>query len=155
MRFLADVMLEKTARWLRMAGLDVEKPTVQDDELILMHAKKNRLILLTCDEELYKKSVLSEADALLVPDASFEKQVAFIAGKFDIPLPDDIEPARCPVCNGVLEIEKPKDAKDIVPAKVYKLHKKYWKCKDCGKVYWKGTHWDKISDTIKRIKKEK
>jgi len=56
-KFLADGMLGKLTRWLRMLGQDV-KYSVQlgDDELLAM-AKKEHRVLLTRDFELYQRAI--------------------------------------------------------------------------------------------------
>lgn len=153
--FVADVMLEKTARWLRLLGFDVKKLIMQEDETLLLYAKQNSLTLLTCDKELFKKAVLSEVDALLIPDDSFERQVAFVLETYGCSIPERIKPTRCPLCNGLLNLAKRSEVKGKVPNKVYKTHSTFWTCNGCNKVYWKGTHWNRIKKTFKKIKKMK
>ncbi len=150
-RFVADVMLEKVARWLRIMGLDVAPPTAEEDDLILMYAKNEHRILLTCDKELYKRAVREGVDALLVPDGQFIKQVAYILATYDIPVPSSVVPQRCPLCNGLLEEVRPSQVKGDVPPYVYRRKRKFWRCTLCNKVYWKGSHWTRIRKTLKKI----
>ena len=55
MKFLADAMLGKLTRWLRMLGQDVEYSTKLSDDELLASAKAEGRILLTRDFELYQR----------------------------------------------------------------------------------------------------
>mgnify|MGYP006307509817 CR=1 FL=1 len=59
---------------------------------------------------------------------------------------------RCPVCNGMLDLVDKETVEDEVPEKVLKENDRFWKCTDCGKVYWPGGHWEKIIETFEKYK---
>ncbi|MCK4405879.1 MAG: DUF5615 family PIN-like protein, partial [Hadesarchaea archaeon] len=62
MRFVADGMLGKLARWLRLAGHDViyignlKVPASEQDDVLLELAKLKRRVLLTCDLALHRRA---------------------------------------------------------------------------------------------------
>lgn len=31
-------------------------------------------------------------------------------------------------------------------------HDKFWLCKKCGKVFWQGSHWERINENVEKIK---
>lgn len=60
LKFIADGMLGKLTRWLRMLGQDVEYSNNMEDSQLLTIAKEDDRTLLTRDFELYqdRKSVV-------------------------------------------------------------------------------------------------
>ena len=66
MKFLADSMLGKLARWLRMLGHDVTYNVELDDNVLLEVAKKENRVLLTRDLELYQRAIDKDLDAFYV-----------------------------------------------------------------------------------------
>jgi uncharacterized protein with PIN domain len=59
-KFLADGMLGKLARWLRILGHDVIYLVEFEDSELLKLAKKEESVLLTKDLELYKRTIGKE-----------------------------------------------------------------------------------------------
>ncbi|PJB21075.1 MAG: hypothetical protein CO114_07255, partial [Euryarchaeota archaeon CG_4_9_14_3_um_filter_38_12] len=53
MKFVADIMLGRLARWMRLLGFDVLYPDTSDDKELLKFADER--IILTRDKELGKK----------------------------------------------------------------------------------------------------
>jgi uncharacterized protein with PIN domain len=62
-KFLADGMLGKLSRWLRMLGQDVIYSVEFDDSELLELAKREDRVLLTKDLELYKRTIGKGMDA--------------------------------------------------------------------------------------------
>jgi uncharacterized protein len=56
-----------------------------------------------------------------------------------------LNPQRCTICNGILR-EAVKQTNCQFPAQ-----EKIWECEGCGKLYWAGSHWKKIEETLKKI----
>ncbi len=151
--FVADLMLKKLARWLRILGVDTVYPDVIEDNDILKLAKKEGRVLLTQDVELASRAGKYGVRACLVPrDDIFEKQIASVFKEFHLEL-DFPEKTRCPQCNSSLEIVGKTEIKgnSNVPEKVFEKQSKFWLCCNCGKVYWEGSHWEKIEKSVKKI----
>ena len=84
MKFLADSMLGKLVRWLRMLGQDVTyNVKLNDNELLKLANKENR-VLLTKDLELYKRAVAKDIDASFVRGKSESERLAEIANRYDL-----------------------------------------------------------------------
>jgi hypothetical protein len=61
--------------------------------------------------------------------------------------------SRCTICNSILEEVNKNKIKDKVPEKVFSNNDVFWFCSNCKKVYWKGSHYDKMVNKINKIKK--
>jgi len=149
MRIVADNMLVKLARWLRLGGISVENAPYTVDNKIIGFVKRKKALLLTSDKQLARRSRRMGFDVLLINDTSLDKQIAYVIRALNLKpkLPSMI----CPLCNGKLNRISKSSVKDLVPKKVYALHKNFYKCSKCGKIYWRGTHWKRIKERYKRV----
>ncbi len=150
MRFLADEMLKKTCRWLRILGADCEFiEELKDDEIILL-AKRKKRPLLTSDVGLFRRMHKRNLPVLLLEENDIAKQLMKISNAYPLKLSFPLR-TRCPKCNKVLRQVAKKSVKGKVFARVYSAHSSFWKCPKCGKIYWEGTHWKEISGVARRI----
>jgi len=142
-KFLVNSMLGSMAKKLRICGFDtVYKVHLKDDDLIEMAKEENR-ILLTSDEELSLRALKRGVRSILIKGKNDEDRLVELFKALDI---KDLylEIIRCPLCNGELyEVEKEEVKNKVFPS-VYKQHNKFYLCKRCGKIYWEGSHWEKI-----------
>ncbi|MFH0971686.1 MAG: Mut7-C RNAse domain-containing protein [Candidatus Micrarchaeota archaeon] len=157
MRFLADVMLQRLARWLRLLGLFVEQPNATDDDEIILHCSKNDLILLTRDSRMSQKA-MNYCRCFLVKPSAIEEQILAVCIEFGVNLskikPEDIpSEAICSMCNGELKKVPRLSVKARVPPNSYKHSKKFWFCTTCKKIYWEGSHNKKIQQEFKQLQK--
>jgi uncharacterized protein with PIN domain len=146
--FLLDVMLSRLAVYLRLCGYDtvcaLDRDEERDGELLAMADREGRT-LLTRDVQLAERgdhvSLLQAAD----PPGQLHKLAA--AG---LTIEPATEPVRCGRCNGeiaVAEGETPDYAPD--PEDV-----EQWRCRDCGQVFWKGSHWDRMTRALREAREE-
>ncbi len=63
----------------------------------------------------------------------------------------DLERTRCTACNGPLENVAKELVRDRVAEGTWSVHSEFWRCRDCGKVYWQGAHWRNIRGRLERI----
>lgn len=151
-KFLADAMLKKLAEWLRILGIYCEYDFVvgKPDSEIMDYAKKNRLILLTRDAKMVPSLEKRNVDYLLIGSMDTSEQLAQVlrAYGYRIGFP---EYTRCPSCNGEFRIVRSVD-RSQVPPNVYARKRKFWICKSCGKIYWKGGHWKNMYKTIRKVR---
>ncbi|MEN2994606.1 MAG: Mut7-C RNAse domain-containing protein [Thermodesulfovibrio sp.] len=150
-RFIADVMLGSLSRWLRLFGFDtLYKNSFTDRELIKISIQENR-ILLTRDTALSKCKLLKKV--LLIQSEDTKEQIievlSFIPKSFDLL---NLKP-RCPICNGEVENTIREKINGQIPDYVLLSQKDFMICKSCGKIYWHGTHKDKIDEIKKEILK--
>jgi uncharacterized protein len=142
---IIDAMLGRLARWLRFAGYDaVFWREGSDDELIAAARSQGRLIL-TKDRALSGRrgvdAVRIDADAL---DGQMAEARAALAERGPAPEPF----TRCAECNGAIVDLLRADAVGLVPPYVWQTQREFRRCKQCGRVYWKGTHWPAVQGRL-------
>ncbi len=148
-KFLADSMLGRLARWLRLMGYYVEyaKSNLDDIEII-RRCKQDELFLLSRDKELcsrYKPSMYMESDR------HFE-QLRAVISRFH---PDEtLYFTICPICNGVVEKQSISSCSEKLPDSVRERFDYVYICQVCGKVYWEGSHFEAILGTIKDLEND-
>jgi len=143
MKFVADIMLGRLARWMRLLGFDVLYPDTSDDKELLKFADER--IILTRDKELGKKE-----NVFLIKSVKIDEQLNQVINELNLKISRPL--SRCSVCNQILaEVEK-SSVKALVPERIYNNHDTFWRCPDCNRIYWKGSHYDKIMDTVSRLK---
>ena len=55
---------------------------------------------------------------------------------------------RCIECNSELEERDPAVVADRVPAYVRQTQTRYSECTECRRVYWSGTHWQRMREVL-------
>ena len=103
MKFLADGMLGKLARWLRILGHDVIYLVEFDDSELLKLAKKEERVLLTKDLELYKRAIGKGMDSYYVEGKTESEKLAEIAKRYGLLLKMNMDRSHCPICNTQLK----------------------------------------------------
>lgn len=144
-RFVADNMLGRLARWLRLMGYDtLYAREAEDAEIISLSISEDRIIL-TRDRQL---TLRRGARAFYIPEIMLEKQLKLVSSKFGLHFREDS--MRCGVCNGLLGVTDRQAVKGRVPDGVYQRNELFHECVSCGHVYWRGTHWTRIRAVIGR-----
>ncbi len=147
-RFILDTHLGRLARYLRMLGFDaLYRNNYGDDELARASVAEGR-ILLTRDAGLLKRGIITHG--YWVRQTDIGGQVLEIVGRFD--LAARVAPfQRCLRCNALLRpVEKDTIAARLPPM-VRREHREFQKCPDCGRIYWKGSHYDRMQRWIQRV----
>ncbi len=147
-RFVLDSHLGKLASYLRMLGFDtLYENSYNDKELADLSAGKKR-ILLTRDRGLLKRSKVTHG--YLVRSERPREQVEEVLRRFD--LNSDIRPFRlCLLCNKVLQDASVAEVEEKVPPRVKEAVKDYKRCPHYGRIYWRDTHYRKMSGFIRSL----
>lgn len=140
MKFIADVMLGRLAKRLRLLGFDVlYNRTFDDNEIIRLSLEQHRLIL-TRDRPLSERPLAS--NHLFITSEDVNKQLKQVLSVFPS---DNTRPlTRCSECNTALSAITKENVKDLVSQYVYDKHERFLRCATCGRVYWTGTHVSKM-----------
>jgi len=147
-KFVVDHMLGRLAKWLRILGYDtVYSASLDDPDLVRISQAEGRL-LLTRDTGIARRKGVQ---CLLVTADKVEEQLLEVARRCGLRL--DGEPmSRCIRCNVVLS-EIDRDAvRGEVPSYVWQTQSTFRRCLVCGRLYWRGTHWDRMRERIAAIK---
>lgn len=149
-RFVADVHLCKLARRLRLVGLDTAYRADANDAELATLAARERRILLTRDQGLLKRRLVMHG--YFVRETRPHPQLVEVLRRFG---PLDLRPlSRCLRCNGLLR-EVPKSAIDaaLLP-RTRKHYDRFETCDGCGRIYWKGSHWERLMHAIDIAREE-
>ena len=148
-KFIADVHLGRLARYLRMMGFDVLYKNNFDDKEIITLSLSERRAILTKDRGILKYNEVTHG--YWIRSTKIKEQVIEVIKRFD--LKNVIkEFSRCIECNSALEsIPKSKIIAEL-PPKVSKSQESFSICPSCKKVYWKGTHHQKMLSFIQSVK---
>jgi uncharacterized protein len=144
MKFIADVMLGRLAKHLRLLGLDVlYNRTLDDNELIRRSLEESRTIL-TRDTGLVGRPLAADHIFIATNDLAGQiREVLDSSGLDGLPLPL----TRCSECNEPLAPVPREEARDLVPDYVYEKNEEFLGCRKCGRIYWKGTHTKRMAFT--------
>ena len=141
-------MLGGLARWLRMLGQDVVYSVKLDDNELLDLIKKEGRVLLTRDLELYKRAIARGLEALYVENKMESERLAEVAKRYSVPLEIDMNRAHCPICNTKVQAAPKDELKDRLQTNTYAHYNQFWRCPNCGQIYWQGAHWKQIIKTL-------
>ncbi|HTT40583.1 MAG TPA: Mut7-C RNAse domain-containing protein [Burkholderiales bacterium] len=148
LRFVADAHLGGLARLLRMLGFDtLYSNTLSDERIRAISAVEGRIVL-TRDRELLKCRGITHGCYLhaLRP----RDQLREVAERLQ--LVGDARPfTLCLHCNlGLARIDKSAIA-DRIPPRVFEHYERYSWCIGCDRVYWEGSHWERMRTLLSEL----
>jgi len=139
-QFVADTMLGKLARWLRILGYDTLYYRDIADRVLVQIARSQKRWLLTRDTILLKEH--RPDDYTFVQYDHLQDQLRQVVTELGL----DMERLlmRCLECNEVL-VDLPREkAGVLVPPYVLKTQEHFSQCPGCKRAYWAGTHYQRI-----------
>ncbi|MGK9369397.1 Mut7-C RNAse domain-containing protein [Melioribacter sp. Ez-97] len=150
-RFILDVHLGRLARYLRICGFDsLYRNDFSDEEIIDISVNEKRCIL-TRDVGILKNNKVVRG--YWIRNQSPVKQLREVVGRFD--LAGAVQPfSLCIECNVKLNKTEKEKVENLLPPKVKKINTEFYRCPNCKKVYWKGTHYKKMIELIRTIQHE-
>ena len=139
-RFIADAMLGKLAKWLRIMGCDVEYFSEIPDKELAKRACAEKRIILTRDTLLIRRRKV-RGNYFFVEGDSYKDQLRQVVQHFSI------DPAarlltRCLICNALLNDIDRTQVEYRVPQYVYETQAVFRVCPLCSRIYWHATHKD-------------
>ncbi len=147
-RFLCDAGLGGLARWIRAAGYEARWiPDIDDDDLV-REAQEGNETILTTDSMLMERRLLRDAivPAVFVPPTMkpFD-QLTAILEELKLPLRE----TRCMACGGKLNPVSKEAMRERIPPRTFRWLDDYFVCEACGKLFWHGTHWQRIQRRLR------
>jgi uncharacterized protein with PIN domain len=128
-------------------GHDAQYSTADDTELLEI-AKQEKRVLLTRDLALYQQASARGTEAYYVEGNTESERLAELAKRFGIPLEIDLKRSLCPKCNTNLINAPKEEIADQLEKNTLLHYDEFWRCPNCGAVYWQGSHWTKIRATL-------
>ena len=147
-RFVLDIHLGKLATSLRMLGFDtLYRNDYADEELAHISSTEDR-ILLTRDRGVLMRSVVTYG--YYVRETNPQQQVVEVLRRFD--LFGSVAPfQRCLRCNGLLSPVSKETIIDLLPPQIQQSVDEFHHCLECGQIYWKGSHYERMQKFIKGV----
>jgi uncharacterized protein with PIN domain len=156
-KFIADGMLGKIAKKLRIFGFDTEYLANTDDNTLIQMSINNNRTILTKDRQLYVRSLKLNVHCFLITLENEFENLVIIMREFNITYIFSVtnKYTRCTLCNGSLkEVIKSSFIEPSIPKKVFDNGEIFFKCSICKKIYWNGTHIQEINQLIDNINKK-
>jgi uncharacterized protein with PIN domain len=147
-RFIADVMLGKLAKWMRILGWDVDYDNRITDSQLLRIARKEKRTILTRDRRMIEERKVD--DYLLIENDDPEVQLREVVRRYGRPREERIL-ERCLRCNVLLESRDRGSIESIVPEYVASIHRRFSSCPSCGRIYWRGSHYLQMVERLKAM----
>ncbi|WP_210686532.1 Mut7-C ubiquitin/RNAse domain-containing protein [Mycolicibacterium sp. GESEQ-9] len=147
-RFVVDVNLGRLARLLRVLGFDVWWSSDADDQTLADISLDQQRILLTRDRGPLKRRTITHG--LFVHSQHPEVQTLEVLRRLD--LRRRIKPfTRCVRCNGQLAAVAKEQVIDQLEPLTRRYYDEFSQCPECGRIYWAGSHFEKLSRLVDRL----
>jgi uncharacterized protein len=141
LRFLAAPPLGRLCRWLRTLGFDC---VYLEHEQADHHRPPGGRIYLSRHADAAGRQVLFIGRDGVFDQLRVMDRLVSINGR-SRPL------SRCIHCNTPLAAADRLLVKQVVPEHVFLSHDRFTRCRSCGRIYWPGTHVDRIEERIVRL----
>jgi uncharacterized protein len=149
-KYILDVHLGSLARYMRLAGFDTLYRNDLDDEQIVSISLKEKRSILTRNRQILKRNDVTHA--YWIRSTEVKEQLKEIINRFH--LKKLINPfTLCLECNSPISDVRKEEVEEKIPPKVKLYHNEFKKCVNCGKIYWKGTHYEKMHSFIDKLTK--
>lgn len=150
-KFIADAMLGKLSKHLRILGFDtLYYRDERGDKLLALAVKENRQILTRktrLKDHKYMKHLL-----LFINANDPLKQLEEVIEHYNLKIQPHNLFTLCLVCNQKLKEIPVELVKGRVPEYVANTQKKFSICPHCKRIFWRGTHyenmWRRIEENI-------
>lgn len=142
--FAVDGMLGRLGKYLRALGYDTLYEPARGDVFFNMAEAEGRILVT-----LRKKVPETAGGTVLQIDPdSIERQIAAVFARLEITPSRERVLTICLECNQPTAEVTAQMVKDKVPSKIRESISTYRLCPGCGKVYWWGSHADRIMDRL-------
>jgi len=146
--FVVDVNVGKLAILLRLIGQDVLYSPMLSDREMAFFAHEEKRIVLTRDLGLLKRKQI--IFGRYIKSAFPDEQLTEVIRCFGIKGPYNMF-SRCLRCNSNLKKVKKEDILHRLKPKTKKYYNEFSICPECRRIYWQGSHCEKIKKRVEKI----
>ena len=147
-RFVCDLHLGKLARLLRFCGFDtLWDRSWREPALARIGAREGRAVL-SRHRALLKRTAVTSGMLVRANDA--DGQLAEVLRRYRLAA-RITRPGRCAACNGTLVATARADVPVPIPPRTAAWLDRYWLCAGCGRLFWDGTHVERIRRRVARV----
>ena len=147
-RFILDAHLGKLARYLRMLGFDTLYKNDYGDLEIVEIAKEQKRIILSRDKLLLKSPGVNHG--YYVRATEKHNQLIKVVEKFEL-YSQFKSFTRCMTCNTVLQSKSKEAIGKLIDPDIYSCFDEFFFCPVCNKVFWKGSHFERMEGLVLSI----
>jgi uncharacterized protein with PIN domain len=148
-RFLCDPSLGGLARWLRAAGYEARLAPGVTGHRLPDEALRRGFVLLTSEAEVLDRRIVADGSLVVVwvPSAlTMAEQLHLAAVELGLTLRE----SRCMACGGGLVPAAKEAVRPRIPPRTALWKDEYFVCGECDHLFWRGTHWERIAETLRR-----
>lgn len=151
-KFIVDNNVGRLAKWLRVLGFDTLFINPIADEDLLAIARRDGRIIVTKDTAFLRRREVIDGRLKVVFVRSNDRlgQLREVIEALNLPAPDRWF-SRCLACNAPLTAVPKAEVADQVPPYVYATQNGFQRCPSCGRVYWPGTHWERMRAELQTV----
>jgi uncharacterized protein len=149
MKFLADRMLGKLAKGLRMLGYDTVYYRGENAYPLIKLAREEDRVILTRNTKLIPKR--PEDRIIRIGENKPPLQLRELIQKKVISLNEENLFSRCLLCNIPIEEIRRGEAEGKVPDFIFYQQKEFFRCPQCLRIYWQGSHQDHMKRKIDEL----
>ena len=146
-RFLCDPSTAGLGRWLRAAGYEAAADASIPGHRLPEEALARGLALLTTEAEVLERRIVANGSLAVawVPSAlTMREQLALVMGDLALGLREP----RCMVCGGALVAREKEAVRARIPPRTALWKDEYYVCSGCDRLFWQGTHWERIAPAL-------
>jgi len=147
-KFVLTIELGRLVKWLRILGFDTEYFTAKNLSSLVITALREDRIILTRNLRIAQAPGIK---LFKIKEDLVIEQLKQIIQDLELKLDQERLFSRCIICNSELKPIDKKAAEGKVPEYVFKTQEEFSWCPTCDKIYWSGTHWGNVKDTLKEI----
>ena len=150
MKFIADRMLGKLAKELRMLGYDTAYCRDEKAYLLIKLAREEGRVILTRSTKLIPKQA-EDRIVRIMGEKPFDQLRDLIQRRI-ISLGEEPLFSRCLLCNVLLHEIPREEAEGKVPDFIFYQQKEFFRCAQCSRIYWQGSHRDRMKREIDELR---
>jgi len=151
-KFIVDCNVGKLTKWLRLMGYDTVFFNGTDDSHLVATALAEGRVILSRDTQIMKRRLITtgKLKAILIQDDKPELQMRQVIDALSLD-PKSRPFTLCLECNKALAERNKDELKELVPPYVYKTQSQFMQCPACHRIYWRGTHWQAMSQRLEKF----
>jgi uncharacterized protein with PIN domain len=146
--FLADRMVGKLARWLRLLGYDTAYLPQLSPQGVMREARRQGRLILTRDTRIARCK--DAPPFLFIQHDPFREQLRQVVTSLQL---DPVARlfTRCSACNALLLPVEKEEIRENVPAYVWQTQEEFRRCPECHRIYWGATHKEHVLEELRRL----
>lgn len=141
-------MIGRLERMLRLLGYDtLYGPELDPADLAELARCENRIILTRGETRLRFSGA---TNVFSIRSECPPEQLREVVAEFSLDPKSGLW-TRCTVCNGSISPAAKGEIKELVKPRVYELYSEFYRCAGCGRVYWRGSHVERILKNLSLV----